>query len=362
MSFKPFLKWVGGKTQILDEVFRLFPTTINNYYEPFLGGGSVLFKLLDNISSGIITITGDIYVSDSNKTLIYCYKNIQNPESFNTLINEVIKLKTEYESLKEPLALNGTLVEKDKAGKTKKKTRKNIKPTTEAEGKADREHYYYWIRDKYNKLSDADKLGVVGSSIFIFLNKTCFRGVYRENSKSEFNVPYGNYKSPAIINRDDIAKLHSLLNQNNFKIHFNTSDFISIFEKIPSKQQKQQKQQKHQKQQNTTTFNKNDFIYLDPPYVPEKATSFVGYTNDGFNLENHKMLFDSCSKLKKCGIPFLLSNSNVNLVNNYFNNDSPEDKKDTKKENIKFNKVVIEAKRAIHSKKPDSKTKEVLIS
>ena len=84
MSFKPFLKWVGGKTQILDEVFRLFPTTINNYYEPFLGGGSVLFKLLDNISSGIITITGDIYVSDSNKTLIYCYKNIQNPETSNT--------------------------------------------------------------------------------------------------------------------------------------------------------------------------------------------------------------------------------------------------------------------------------------
>ena len=175
---KPILKWVGGKTQILDKLIVEFPTEINNYREIFLGGGSVLLTLLSYVKNGIIKIHGNIYAYDLNEPLIYIYINIQS--NHNELYNEIQKLITEFNSCGD-----GEI----------NRTPKNID-----DAKIAKENYYYWFRSEYNKLSVNDKKTTIGSAMFIFLNKTCFRGVFRVGPKG-FNVPYGHYNNPEIINK-----------------------------------------------------------------------------------------------------------------------------------------------------------------
>ena len=230
-----------------------------------------------------------------NETLINMYKNIQNKS--DEILVEINKLIEDYNSI------NGT--------------EKNRKPETIEEAKTSQESYYYWIRNVFNKMTTTDKNNPIGSAHFIFLNKTCFRGMYREGPNG-FNVPFGNYKSPEIINEKHLEKVSKLIKNVKF-IH---SDFEKSFKKI----------------------NKNDFIYADPPYVPENAKSFVGYTSDGFNLEKHKILFDLCKKHN-----FVMSNSDTDLVKNSFD------------DNTKYDIKIISCRRAINSKKPDSKTNEVII-
>ena len=170
---KPILKWVGGKTQIIDKLMNNFPIEINNYHEPFLGGGSVLLTLLSYVKSGMITIHGNIYAYDLNEPLIYIYKNIQTRH--NELYDILKNMITEFNECG-----NGEL---------------NRNPTNIHEAKLAKENYFYWIRSKYNKLCLTDKNSILGSAIFIFLNKTCFRGVFRVGPNG-FNVPYGHYKNP----------------------------------------------------------------------------------------------------------------------------------------------------------------------
>ena len=292
---KPVLKWIGGKTQIIDEIISTFPEKIDNYHELFTGGGSVLFALLQNIEDDKIIVKKKIRAYDLNETLINMYKNIQNKS--DEILVEINKLIEDYNSI------NGT--------------EKNRKPETIEEAKTSQESYYYWIRNVFNKMTTTDKNNPIGSAHFIFLNKTCFRGMYREGPNG-FNVPFGNYKSPEIINEKHLEKVSKLIKNVKF-IH---SDFEKSFKKI----------------------NKNDFIYADPPYVPENAKSFVGYTSDGFNLEKHKILFDLCKKHN-----FVMSNSDTDLVKNSFD------------DNTKYDIKIISCRRAINSKKPDSKTNEVII-
>jgi site-specific DNA-adenine methylase len=180
---KPILKWVGGKTQILDKLIMEFPTNINNYREIFLGGGSVLLTLLSYVKNGLIKIHGNIYAYDLNEPLIHIYKNIQS--NHNELYNKIQKLITEFNSCG-----NGEI----------NRTPKNID-----EAKIAKENYYYWIRSEYNKLNFNDKKTPLGSAMFIFLNKTCFRGVFRIGPKG-FNVPYGHYKNPEIINSEHLEQ------------------------------------------------------------------------------------------------------------------------------------------------------------
>ena len=296
---KPILKWVGGKTQIIDKLIVDFPVEINNYREAFLGGGSVLLTLLTYVKSGVIKIHGNIYAYDLNEPLIYIYKNIQ------TRYNELYDI------------LQNIIKDFNECGNGKI----NRTPTNIEEAKIAKENYYYWTRSEYNKLCLNDKKDILGSAMFIFLNKTCFRGVFRVGPKG-FNVPYGHYNNPEIINRGHLEEIHNLI-QN---VIFECCDF----------------------NKSLTNVEPNDFVYLDPPYAPETDTSFVGYTENGFNIEHHNNLFKIIHMLTETNKKIMLSNADVSLVRENFTNE-------------KYNTLSILCKRSINSKNPDAKAKEVII-
>ena len=234
---KPFLKWVGGKTQIIEHVLKEFPKEMNNYYEPFLGGGSVLLQLLERKE---VKIKQNIYASDLNKNLIELYKSIQsNP---NILIQELRILVNEMENI------NGDIV--------------NRKPSNKEEALTSKESYYYWIRSLYNREPSP--------AMFLFLNKNCFRGVHREGPNG-FNVPYGNYKNPNVFDSEHILKISSLIKN----VVFSCDSYESVLKNV----------------------KENDFVYLDPPYAPSDEKSFVSYTKGGFNYENHMKLFSMCKNI-----------------------------------------------------------------
>lgn len=320
---KPFLKWVGGKTQIIDEVLVQFPQTFVNYYEPFLGGGSVLFALLSHIKSGKIRITGKIYASDLNPNLINVYKVIQSrhtelctelrtlidacprftPKSFEDVRNEYTRLQSMFSRIRNHIDSNASY------------------PTKEAdELSVSPEAYYYSIRTAYNQLSD--RQSVRAAAMFIYLNKTCFRGVYRDGPNG-FNVPYGHYDNPIVFDETHIQEVSSLIRN----VVFACVPFQDALDRTAT----------------------GDFIYLDPPYAPEDDKSFVGYTTDGFGLDSHLLLFRTAADLSTKHVKFLMSNADVKLVRDAF----PSQTYQTK---------TIVCRRAIHSKKPDTKTNEVLIT
>ena len=293
---RPFLKWVGGKTQILNKVFEKFPKEINSYHEIFLGGGSVLFELLCRIKNNDIKITGTIYAYDFNERLINCYKHIQKkPNKLHEELNKLV------------LTLNSCGV---------LSVNREAKTLKEAIG--NKESYYYYIRNQFNKKNIMD---VNTSAMFIFLNKTCFRGLYRCGPNG-FNVPYGNNKMPYFPSLEHITELSRAIKGVQF--------FHNSFE------------------ESILNINVGDFAYMDPPYAPENDKSFVGYNSDGFNLDKHKKLFEMCNTLRTNGKQFVMSNSDVPFITEHF----PE---------TQYNIERILCKRSINSKDPGAKTNEVII-
>jgi len=272
---RPFLKWVGGKTQLLSRVFRLFPRTINNYYEPFLGGGSVLLALLSYRREGAITVTGRIVAGDRNAALIGLYKNIQ------IRCEEVIQWLEDITR-----ASSGTEVSEER---------------------------YYKLRDRFNALED--KSCLEASALMLILNKTGFRGMYREGPRG-FNIPYGNYKAPGIFDAAHLHEVADLIRD----VEFCCLDYKDVLGYVDKT---------------------DDFVYLDPPYVPETATSFVGYTVGGFS--DHECLFDCIKKLPCC---WLMSNSAAPAVRTAFEGYTIRE---------------IEARRAINSKNPAATAAELLV-
>jgi DNA adenine methylase len=295
---KPFLKWVGGKTQILEEVLALFPS-MKNYHEPFVGGGSVLLGLLSAVAEGKITMTGKVFASDLNPTLIGLYRNVQSRPA---------ELVAAVKLLTADLALStGSVV--------------NRKPTTIEEARTSAESYYYWIRSRFNT-AGMDRTSVSASAMFLFLNKTCFRGLWREGPRG-FNVPCGHYKNPTIIDEAHILAVSVLI-----------KDVVFVCQPFAA---------------SLAATQPGDFVYLDPPYAPESATSFVGYTTEGFDLEMHKTLFNMTKELAPRGVRILMSNADVALVKDAF----PAGPYQTK---------IVSCRRAIHSKEPGTQTNEVLIT
>lgn len=303
-TIKPFIKWVGGKTQIIEDVISKFPKTMNNYHEPFLGGGSVLLALLSQRNDDYITIENKIYASDLNESLINLYINIK--DNCDDFLKEIFKITNIYSNLNS----DGPI---------------NRKPLNEEQALTSQESYYYYIRNLFNNLKDCPdgpKSAVLKSAYFLFLNKTCFRGIYREGPNG-FNVPFGHYKNVSIYEEEHIKEISELIQP----VIFRTQSFIQSFYYCES----------------------DDFVYLDPPYVPEKATSFVGYTADGFDLTHHQNLFKISNILIKDRIKYLMSNSNTLLVIDSFKNS----------ENVSIEAIIV--RRAINSKSPDATTSEVLI-
>lgn len=285
---KPFLKWVGGKTQILDEIIELIPKEMDNYHELFLGGGSVLFAVLSLQKEKKIVIKNKIFAYDFNADLINVFKHIQN--NFQSVQKYLNDLKSEYNS-----------IEMLKLCKTKSK-----------------ESFYYSIRDKFNNFPD--KQSIEYSALFIFLNKTCFRGMHRRGPKG-FNVPFGHYKQINFMDDIEIENISKLIEN----VEFIHADFQTSIIKI----------------------KKKDFVYMDPPYYPIDKKSFVSYNKDGFNLKMHDTLFELCNeKLKKKKIKFLFSNAKVDYVEKSF-------------QDCKIKEIY--ARRAINRNNPGEKVKEILI-
>jgi DNA adenine methylase len=286
---KSVVKWVGGKTQIINPILDDFPTTMENYHEPFLGGASVLIGFLQRVSNKMIIVQGNIYASDINPGLIGLYKNIQNAPEM--IYDEVEQMIDDYNSCSDTKTGYRNAVTRIDAMKCK-------------------EDYYYWIRKTYNEMEN--KTTAKASACFLFLNKTCFRGLYREGPHG-FNVPFGNYKNPEIVNKEHLIQLGELFHN----VIFECCDYNKALERVSD----------------------NDFVYMDPPYVEEKKGSFVTYTADGFN---HDTFFETIKKYTgKC----MISNSNVAYVHEKL---------------VGFNIKQIECRRAIHSKNPGSTTMETI--
>lgn len=279
MTTKPLIKWIGGKSHIVSSIIKKFPSQVNNYHEPFIGSGAILFAFLDAVEKNTIDFHGFIHISDKNSLLIEMYRCIRdNPD---TLIQYFTTLKDEYMNTK------------------------------------NQKEYYYKQRNRFNteNMSSSQK-----SALFIFINKTCFRGLYRLNSKNEFNVPFGNYSNPKFPKNEEIQKISDKLK----KVYIYNCDFSEAF----------------------TRIKENDVVYIDPPYVPLHTTSFTAYTNDGFNEEHHKNLFKWCHSIYTIA-KIIISNSDTELIRNEFHD---------------YTIYTIDVKRAIHSKNPGSSVNEVIIT
>ena len=295
-NVKPLIKWVGGKTQIIDRLIKEMPKEINNYHEIFLGGGSVLLAVLSHMKSNHIKVKGAIYASDLNEQLIYLYQNIQTKHT--ELFEEVQRLVHEFNG-----CTNGDV---------------NRQPKSLQEAQLNKENYYYYIRRCYNELCSSGESSVVLSAMFLFLNKTCFRGLYRVGPNG-FNVPYGNYKNPEIVNRAHLNEVHELIQG----VVFEVNDFVDSMKKVLC----------------------GDYVYLDPPYAPESETSFVKYTDKGFDINEHKKLFAMIHDVAQHS-SIMMSNADVEFVRKSFQ---------------AYDMDAIVCKRAINSKNPEAKTTEVII-
>lgn len=277
---KPFIKWAGGKGQLLDTLRNYYPaelgTSITKYCEPMVGAGAVLFDILNNYQ------LEEVMINDSNAELINVFNVIKNNTS------ELIQLLQQFE--KEHLSGNDE----------------------------SRKEYYYSQRDMYNNLIvNKNTNATLKAALFIYLNKTCFNGLYRVNRRGQFNVPMGSYKDPTICDMENLLLVSRKLQNVIIKCgdYRETEEFI----------------------------DENTFVYFDPPYRPlSKTAEFTSYTEAEFNDENQIELAEYIKHLAQKGAKVLASNSdpkNTNPDDNFF---------DDLYKSLKIDRVT--AKRAINSK------------
>ena len=281
---RPFLKWAGGKRQLLTEIEVHLPQKLDSYdtyIEPFIGGGAVLFRFLSTRSfKRMIAL-------DINPELILCYQMIQ--LDVDSVVKVLDKMKNEYPAF---------------------------------ENREARKEYFYGIRSDWNsidsnvfKLSKEKKIIRVAQTIF--LNKTCFNGLFRVNSKGKFNVPIGSYKNPTICDEENLLNVSKAI-QN---VEFHNCEYSKIKQFL----------------------GEQTFVYFDPPYRPlSTSSSFTSYSKSGFNDENQQELAALCIDLNQLSVSFLLSNSdpkNTDANDNFFDDLYSQ-----------FNIYRVHANRAINSK------------
>jgi len=264
-----FIKWAGGKTQLLKQLSDSLPDDFNNYYEPFLGGGAVAFFILKNFTPKKAVL------SDTNEELINTYKIIR--DNVEGLIKELKVLRQNHS-----------------------------------------EKAYYTIRNAdISNLSNIQR-----AARFIYLNKTCFNGLYRVNSKGKFNVPIGSYTNPSIFSEETLREASELLKDAVIEVR----DFSQVLNEA----------------------SKEDLVYFDPPYYPLKKESFTTYTKNEFLDEKHKELSQLFSNLNKKGCFCIQSNSYTEF---------------TKKLYQDFNQKTVNAKRMINCNgKERGEIKELIIT
>jgi DNA adenine methylase len=243
---KPLLKWAGGKRHIAMEIQRHFPNDWNKgtYFEPFLGGAAIFLEIKPNKSE----------LSDVNTKLIRFYKDVKgNPRE---LFNQIETFASSFDDLETP---------------------------------AEKKEFYLELRESFN----ANKLSVASSAQFFVLNKICFNGLYRENKRGYFNVPFGQKTKFPAISLDDFLAASKALRHSKLQV----SDFEVAIENAV----------------------KGDFVYFDPPYVPVNPTAnFTAYSSEGFGLDEQKRLAQLMKELKKRGVKALLSNSSTQLTEEIF--------------------------------------------
>jgi len=272
---KPFLKWAGGKKQLLDDIDARLPKgeiesgQIDTYVEPFVGGGAVFFHIAQNYPN-----LERFYLLDINPDLINCYNAVK--DDVDSLIRKLRHLHNNF---------------------------------LQSDDSKERKDLYYSTRKKFNRDRNPAKL--------IFLNKTCYNGLYRVNKKGGFNVPFGDYKNPRICDEENLRSVSRLLQ----KAEIICGDFTESEEYI----------------------NKHTFVYFDPPYRPLSPTaSFTSYSKDSFSEDDQKKLAEFCRHIHGRGAKFLLSNSDPK-------NEDPSDHffQDQYKE---FNIETVKAARFINCK------------
>lgn len=244
VKLKPFTKWTGGKRQLLPELIDLMPKQFNRYYEPFVGGGALLFELAPRKAT----------INDYNTDLILTYREIR--DNVKELI-EILKIHQENNTKDHYLDLRAT----DRDG-------------------------------RIEKMTDTEK-----AARLLYMLRVNFNGLYRVNLKNQFNVPYGRYKNPKIVDEVLLYDISRYLKENGIDI------LEGDFEKAIS------------------TASSGDFVYFDPPYAPISSTSnFTSYTNEGFDESDQIRLRDTFIELSKRGANVMLSNSDVELIHELYSN------------------------------------------
>ena len=255
----PVLKWVGGKRQLFETLKPLFPKKRSPYCEPFFGGGAIFFKLQPATA----------YINDINEELMRVYEVIRDD------VENLIEILSAY---------------------------KNDAETFYAVRDLDRD------KENFSRLSDVERAARI-----IYLNKTCFNGLYRVNNAGEFNTPFGNYKNPNIVNAPTLLAVSKYLRSP--KIILTHRDYAEVLKDIP----------------------KRTFVYLDPPYFPLSTTSnFTGYVKGGFGRDEQIRLRDCCNDLTERGIKFMLSNSDTEFIRELYSESF-------------YNIVQVKAKRFVNS-------------
>ena len=251
-TVKPFLKWAGGKAQILGNIRLKYPAelgkTVTKYAEPFVGGGAVLFDILSNYS------IKEIYISDINRELILTYQKIRDD------IEDLISMLKEIESI---------YIGADES---------------------ERKEIYYDKRKRFNTLKLENNESTEIAALFIFLNKTCFNGLYRVNSKGEFNVPQGSYKNPSICDEENLKAVSEKLKN----VQIVCGDY----------------------KESESFIDENTFVYFDPPYRPlTDSANFTSYTKDGFGDNEQIKLAHYINELSERGAYVIASNSDPKNAN-----------------------------------------------